>query len=91
MKMSNINPPLRLHLPATYRIKVQGRLDEGWSTWFDNMAITVESGDDGATVTTLTGVVIDQPALHGLLTRVRDLGLLLLLVERVERGDDVNT
>jgi hypothetical protein len=71
---------LRLGQAATYRIKVQGRLNEAW---FDDMAISVASGNDGVTVTTLTGTLPDQPALHGLLARVRDLGLPLLLVERV--------
>jgi hypothetical protein len=75
----------RLHLdaPATYRIKLQGRLDESWSSWFDDMIITVESGGDGLTITTLTGTVSDQAALYGLLSRVRDMGLPLLLVQRI--------
>jgi len=68
---------------AVYQIKVQGRLDESWSTWFDDMALTVERSDDGSAVTTLSGTVSDQPALHGLLGRIRDLGLSLLLVERM--------
>jgi hypothetical protein len=74
---------LCLNQPATYRIKVQGRLDESWSAWFDDMALVVERSADGTPVTTLTGTVSDQPALHGLLARVRDLGLSLLLVERM--------
>ena len=82
--MRNVSQRLCLGQSATYQIKVQGRLDEGWSAWFDDMAITVESSDDRATVTTLTGTVIDQVALHGLLSRVRDLGLPLLLVQRVQ-------
>lgn len=69
--------------PVTYQIKVRGRLDESWSAWFDDMVITVEK-DDRAVITTLTGVVADQAALHGLLLRVRDLGLPLLLVKRLE-------
>jgi len=72
-----------LSQPAMYRIVVEGRLDESWSAWFDDMALAVECSDDGTSVTTLTGTVSDQPALHGLLVRVRDLGLSLLLVERV--------
>jgi hypothetical protein len=72
-----------LSQPATYRIVVQGRLDESWSAWFDDVALTAEHSEDGTTVTTLTGTVSDQPALHGLLVRVRDLGLALLLVERL--------
>ena len=72
-----------LSQPAVYRIVVGGRLDERWSAWFDDMDLVVECSEDGTTITTLTGTVADQPALHGLLARVRDLGLSLLLVERL--------
>jgi hypothetical protein len=85
--MNNMHQRLRLDQPATYRIKVQGRLGERWSDWFGGMAISVENGDDGTTVTTLTGTVADQVALYGLLSRIRDLGLPLLLVECVDRGE----
>ena len=71
---------LGLGQPATYQIKVQGRLDESWSAWFEGMMITTESRIDAPATTTLTGVVTDQAALHGLLTKIRDLGLPLLLV-----------
>jgi hypothetical protein len=74
---------LCLSRSATYRIEIEGTLDENWSTWFDDMTLTVERDEDGATITAMTGTVSDQPALHGLLARVRDLGLPLLLVERV--------
>ena len=67
---------------ATYQIKVQGRLDKSWAGQFDDMTITVESVDEGLTITTLSGAIVDQAALHGILARVRDLGLPLLLVER---------
>ena len=66
--------------PATYRIKVQGRLDEGWSDWFSGMTVAVECREDGPTITTLIGIVPDQAALHGLLNRIRDLSLPLLEV-----------
>jgi hypothetical protein len=72
------------HQPFTYRIKVGGRLDESWSDWFSSLTIAVESVGDRITTTTLTGSVSDQAALHGLLARIRDLGLLLLLVERLD-------
>ncbi len=74
---------LRLDQPAIYTIKVQGRLDASWSAWFDNMTVTVTSGG-GPGITTLTGPVMDQVALHGLLARIRDLGLPLLLVQCLE-------
>jgi hypothetical protein len=67
---------------ATYQIKVQGRLDERWVHWFDGMSIECEPAEDGATVTILTGNVADQAALYGLISRMRDLGLALLSVER---------
>ena len=70
-----------LDRPAVYQIKVQGRLDAGWSAWFEGLAVTFETGDGCSTITTLTGVVADQSALYGLLSRVRDLGLPLLLVQ----------
>ena len=63
-----------------YEIRIEGSLDEGWTAWFDGMQITNEAG--GATI--MTGVVADQAALHGLLTKVRDLGLSLLSVHRID-------
>lgn len=71
------------HQLSRYRIKVRGRLDQSWSDWFEGMAITV-GNVDGCTITTMTGFIPDQPALHSLLVRVRDLGLVLLLVERLD-------
>lgn len=65
-------------MPTTYEIKVQGKLKETWSEWFNGMAITFEIEADGSPVTTLRGPVVDQTALHGLLARIRDLGLPLL-------------
>lgn len=77
----------RLHLdtPVRYRIAVQGRLDESWSSSFDNMAIEVENDGTSVAVTILSGTVIDQVALHGLLAHIRDLGLPLLSVQRIEQ------
>ncbi|MEJ2555021.1 MAG: hypothetical protein P8186_02065 [Anaerolineae bacterium] len=82
---------LRLDQPATYTIKVQGRLDASWSAWFDNMAVSVTSGSGGPCITTLTGPVMDQVALHGLLTRIRDLGLPLLTVQCLEASTPTET
>ena len=59
-----------------YRIRIQGRLERRWSTWFDGMTLT--PGKDGTTI--LRGPVGDQAALHGLIQRVRDLGLTLVEV-----------
>lgn len=64
---------------AVYEIRVKGVLDDRWSGWFDGMAV---SSDDASGETTLSGPVADQAALHGLLVRVRDLGLPLLSVRQ---------
>lgn len=64
-----------------YQIRVKGHLDCCWSDWFDGL-LTLTHHEDGTTV--LTGPVADQAALHGLLTKIRDLGLPLLAVMRVE-------
>ena len=65
-------------MAARYRITIKGTLDGSWSAWFDGLAIAHDA--DGNT--TLTGGVRDQAALHGLLAKMRDLGLTLLAVER---------
>jgi len=65
---------------ALYQIEVKGNLDQKWSDWFDGLTITPQAND----ATTLTGPVANQAALHGLLAKVRDLGLPLLLVKRME-------
>jgi hypothetical protein len=62
-----------------YEIRVDGVLDSGWATWFEGLEIT---SDDNQTV--LRGPVADQAALHGVLTKVRDLGLCLISVRRME-------
>ncbi|MFC2023778.1 hypothetical protein ACFLT5_03470 [Chloroflexota bacterium] len=69
----------------TYRIMVKGTLDTKWSDWFNGFTITPLGSDE----TLLTGPVADQAALHGLLAKIRDLGLPLLSVIRVE--DDAST
>jgi hypothetical protein len=66
--------------PAVYQIKIQGHLGCQWSDWFDGLTIALE--EDGYTV--LTGSVVDQAALYGLLNKVRDLGAPLVSVMRVE-------
>ncbi len=68
----------------TYRIAVQGRLDESWSEWFGGVSVAVEIADDGMPVTTLIGPVTDQPALRGLLNKLWDLNLTVISVNRVD-------
>jgi hypothetical protein len=67
------------HGPGRYEIRLTGRLHPRWAGWFDGM--TVVDDDDGTTV--LRGYVVDQSALHGLLHKVRDIGLPLVSVVRV--------
>ena len=66
-----------------YQIKLRGRLDASWSDWFDGMELTFEDEDDGSPITTLTGAVVDQAALHGLLSRISDLNLTLISVTQI--------
>ncbi len=68
---------------AYYNIRVRGHLDQSWSDWFEGLAISNESNGEAV----LAGSIVDQAALHGLLARVRDLGLPLLAVIQVEPGD----
>ena len=63
---------------ARYEIRIQGHLDSRWTTWFEDLSLTREP--DGTTL--LQGLVPDQAALHGLLQRIRDLGLSLDSVSR---------
>ena len=63
-----------------YEIRLRGHLEDRWVKWFDGLTITLEEGGD----TLLSGPVADQAALHGLLKKVRDLGLPLLSVNCVE-------
>ena len=69
-----------------YQIKVEGQLPERWADWFNGLAITGEAASDGVPMTTLTGPVADQAALHGILNRIRDLNVKLISVNQVESG-----
>ncbi len=68
--------------PQFYEIRLKGHLDERWAEWFEGLTITLE--EDGDTL--LTGPVVDQATLHGLLKKVRDLGMPLLSVCPLEHG-----
>jgi hypothetical protein len=69
--------------PAVYQIRVESHLDPGWTDWFGGLTITRE--DDGNTL--LTGEVVDQAALYGLLKKMRDLGISLVSVVRMNPGE----
>ena len=66
-------------MPAVYQITVKGHLDSQWSTWFDNMLITNEANGEAV----LRGPLVDQSALHGVLIKIRDLGLPLLALSTI--------
>jgi hypothetical protein len=73
--------------PVFYEIQVQGQLDPQRSKWFEGMTLTyIEDGGSGMAYTLITGPVIDQPALHGLLTKIRDLNLILISVRQFFPG-----
>jgi hypothetical protein len=71
--------------PGLYEIRIKGHLDDRWADWFEGLTITLEDNGD----TLLSGPVVDQAALHGLLKKVRDLGMPLVSVSPLEpdRGD----
>lgn len=68
--------------PGSYEIRLKGQLDARWTAWFDGLTIAHEG--DG--ITLIHGPVVDQAALHGLLQKVRDVGLPLVSVTRIEPG-----
>ena len=70
------------HEPELYEVRIKGHLDDRWANWFEGLSFTHES--DGTTI--LCGPVHDQAELHGLLKKVRDLGIPLLSVMRIKPG-----
>jgi hypothetical protein len=68
--------------PTRYEIRVDGVLDDRWADWFGGLQL-----ERDGTQTVITGLLADQPALHGLLVKIRDLGLYLILVRRLGPGD----
>jgi hypothetical protein len=80
-KLEATNEP---NQPVVYQIRLKGHLSSVWRDRFDGLTITLEDNGD----TLLTGPVVDQAALHGLLKRVRDLGMPLLSVNSIRAGTD---
>jgi hypothetical protein len=79
--MSNeLKPETDPREQMVYRIRIKGHLGRQWTDWFGGLSVTLEDNGD----TLLTGPVVDQTTLHGLLKRVRDLGMPLISVNRVE-------
>jgi len=79
---NNSDPRTNPGQPVVYQIRIKGHLSSQWTGWFEGLTIALEQDGD----TLLTGPVIDQSALHGLLKKVRDLGLPLVSVCPVESG-----
>lgn len=78
--LNEVNPEIELTQPMIYQIRIKGHLGSQWTDWFDGVIITLE--DNGNTL--LIGPALDQAALHGLLRKVRDLGMPLLSVVSLE-------
>ena len=84
--MSNdLNPTTDPNQPTVYEIRVKGHLGCQWTDWFGGLTITLEENGD----TLMTGPVVDQAALHSMLRKVRNLGMPLISVTRVEPGQAV--
>jgi len=79
---SERSPQHEADQPRVYQIRIKGHLGRQWTAWFEGLTITLEEHGNSL----LTGPVIDQAALHGLLKKVRDLGMPLLSVNSVEPG-----
>jgi hypothetical protein len=76
-----LDPQAEPSQPTTFQIRITGQLGSRWEEWFEGLTITLDGGD-----TLITGPVVDQAALHGLLKRVRDLGMPLVSVSPAESG-----
>ena len=72
--------------PTVYEIRLKGSLDHQWTDWFDGLAITLQRNGE----TVLTGAVADQAALHGLLRKIRDLGMPLLSLTPRDYGSNAH-
>ena len=80
---SKRNPKTDTGQPTVYHIRIKGHLSDQWTYWFEGLTITLE--EDGDTL--LTGPIVDQAALFGLLKKVRDLGLPLVSINCVVPGN----
>jgi hypothetical protein len=77
---NEVNSEIDSSEPMVYQIRIRGHLGREWADWFEGLSITLEDNGDML----LTGPVVDQAALHGLLKKVRDVGMPLLSVNRVK-------
>jgi hypothetical protein len=76
----NFNPKMDPGKTMVYQIRIKGHLGSQWSDWFEGQTITLEDNGD----TLITGPVVDQAALYGLLKRVRDIGLILVSLTQIQ-------
>lgn len=79
-----MNQPPGADIPAHYELRIEGHLDQHWSAWFGGLTL-IQQGDG---TTTLRGAVLDQAELHGLLTKVHDLGVTLISLRSIEPVPD---
>jgi hypothetical protein len=83
-KQEDIHSSPTKYPAESYEILVQGQLDSLWGQWFEGMTLSnVENCESGAACTLISGPVADQPALHGMLIKIRDLNLKLISVRRI--------
>ncbi len=68
---------------ARYKISLEGHLDERWAGWFGGMSIKNTLDLRGFPITTLSGIIVDQAALHNIITRIRDIGIPLISINRI--------
>ncbi len=81
---ADTHSPVTKYPTETYEIIVQEQLDSLWGQWFEGMTLSfIENEESGVPCTLISGQVADQPALHGLLAKIRDLNLTLLSVRRI--------
>ena len=82
-----MNPPTDFSEPVYYEFRVRGRLSQAGASWFEGMSLTVDE-DTNPPQTIIGGYVLDRSALHGLINRIRDLGLTLVSVQRFDGKQD---
>jgi hypothetical protein len=74
---------------GVYEIQIKGLLDDRWREWFDGMTLEhVENGETGQEYTIISGPIADQPALHGLLEKIRDLNLTLISLKKIDPNEE---
>ena len=85
------NQPSAKNNGGVYEIKIKGLLDDHWQQWFEGMTLKrQESAEAGQDTTVIRGWIVDQPALHGLLAKIRDLNLTLISVREIISTDPIS-